>query len=380
MKLSLIKYNSINAIQSEDWDRLNDEKNPFLQHRFLAALENSGTVSSKTGWTVAHLGWLDDKGQLQAVIPQYYKTHSYGEYMFDWDWAHAITKAGMAYYPKAVASIPFTPVIGSRLMMSEQCKAENIHRFDLVKQCLSSIKVQRFSNLQCLFLGVEESQDWQKAGAMIRKGYQFSWYNDNYQRFDDFLAKLRSSAKKKVRRERRAVVELGISFQCFENSEITDQIWHFFIQCYQQTYLKRSGHLGYLNHEFFHKLREIMSEQLLVVHASRGDEALAAALFIKGNNILYGRYWGTMQAIDGLHFECCYYQGIEYCINNGYHCLQPGTQGDYKRRRGFIPEHTYGAYYFTIPGLEQPIKGFLDQEADYLEKQFSEWQKTSPYK
>ena len=380
MQLTVKRYASIVQIPAESWDRLNTAQNPFLRHSFFAALEQSGSVSTEAGWRITHLGWHDSEGQLQAALPQYYKSHSYGEYMFDWDWARGISQAGIGYYPKAVAAIPFTPVTGARLMLSEGLSHQKTARIELIKQIIESVKEQQLSNLQCLFLAAEETDDWQQAGAMIRRGYQFSWYNNNYQNFDDFLTKLRSSARKKIKRERRMLVDNGVSFKTYENTDISDEIWEFFIQCYQQTYLKRSGHLGYLNNDFFKRLKATMNDHLVVVQASRNNSPVAASLFIKGNNILYGRYWGTVELIDGLHFECCYYQGIDYCINNHIDCLQPGTQGDYKRRRGFIPEYVFGAYYFSDQNLQQPIQDYLNHETTYLEQQFSEWQNSTPYK
>jgi len=378
LNFTLKQIHSIADIPAKRWDELNTDNNPLLQHCFLSALENSGCVSPETGWTPYHLAWFDSDNEIQAVMPQYLKSHSYGEYMFDWDWARGISQAGIPYYPKIVSAVPFTPVPGQRLMLSntidQQMKAT------LLKQYLNDLKSDEISNQQCLFLTKKEASDWKQAGAMIRHGYQYSWYNHHYQSFDDFLATFRSSSRKSIKRERRILNQAGLKFKHYEDQNITDEVWNFFIQCYQQTYLKRSGHQGYLNQHFFNRLRDSMSDQLLVVCARHNDKAIAASLFIKGNDILYGRYWGTMEMIDGLHFECCYYQGIEYCINAGIRCLQPGTQGDYKRRRGFIPEHVYGAYYFPLAELQQPIQQYLNTEINYIEKQFLDWSKSTPYK
>ncbi|PCJ49576.1 MAG: GNAT family N-acetyltransferase [Gammaproteobacteria bacterium] len=391
MTLILKKLTSINDFHSQDWNELNSHDNPFLSFEFFAALENSGSVSKETGWEVAHLAWFDEQGLLQAVLPHYYKTHSYGEYMFDWAWAEGITRAGIGYYPKAVAAIPFTPVSGQRLLISAQLEQKNPKiRHELVSQLFSSVQEasrldtslsdKQVSNLQCLFLEEKEVEGWKIAGAMIRRGYQFSWYNNDYQSFDDFLGKLRSSPRKKIRRERRNLMEQGVSFKHFEGCEIDDDLWSFFISCYQQTYLKRSGHLGYLNQQFFEQIRLTMSEKLLIICAYQNDKPLATSLFIKGKDILYGRYWGALELIDGLHFDCCYYQAIDYCIDHEIGCLQPGTQGDYKRRRGFIPEYVYGAYYFCDVNLRHPIQEYLDEETEQLKQQFANWTVTSPYK
>ena len=386
MKLSVKQFNSINQFDQKSWDALNINKNPFLNYHFLNALESSASVSAETGWEIAHLGWFDQEGILQAAMPQYYKTHSYGEYMFDWAWAEGITKAGIPYYPKVVSAIPFTPVSGQRFMLSEELDlAQPNLRVELLSQHLTDINSGRptdhqLSNFQCLFITEDDTENWRNAGAMIRQGYQFSWYNHDYKCFDDFLADLRSSPRKKIKKERRSLLATDITFKRLENTEIDDELWEFFIVCYQQTYLKRSGHTGYLNHEFFNKLRDTMAENLLIICAYRNEQPLACSLFIKGNNTLYGRYWGAVELVDSMHFECCYYQAIEYCIEQGIECFQPGTQGDYKRRRGFIPEPVFGAYYFADVNLQQPIQEYLDQETKQLEHQFTHWKQTTPYK
>ena len=386
MILLLKKFTSINEFDQQSWDALNSDQNPFLNFHFFEALESSASVSKETGWEIAHLGWFDEQGNLQAALPQYYKTHSYGEYMFDWAWAQGITQAGIPYYPKVVSAIPFTPVAGQRFMFAQELsKKQPQLKVELLSQHLTDINIGRtddnqFSNFQCLFTTEDEAESWHKAGAMIRHGYQFSWYNNAYNTFDDFLANLRSSPRKKIRKERRNIQDADIVCKRFENNQITDDVWDFFVTCYQQTYLKRSGHKGYLNQDFFQKLRTTMTENLLIICAYRNDIPLACSLFIKGNNILYGRYWGTVELIDSLHFECCYYQAIEYCIEQGINCLQPGTQGDYKRRRGFVPELVFGAYYFSDVSLQQPIQRYLDEEAKQLNQQFSDWNETTPYK
>ena len=376
MNLITKRYASINNIPANDWDGLNTDLNPFLQHRFLKALEDSGAVSALTGWDIQHIVWTDSNDRIQAVMPQYFKTHSYGEYMFDWNWAQGITRAGIQYYPKAISAIPFTPVTGQRLMVSDQIN----NRSHLIKQVVASLEDFELSNFQCLYLTENEADDWKSAGAMIRQGYQFSWYNDQYADFDDFLARLRSSPRKKIRRERKSLIKNDIAINTFTAENITEPVWQFLIECYQQTYLKRSGHEGYLSPKFFHLMKSAMIDNIVVIQASKNNLPIASAFFIKGNDILYGRYWGTMEDIDGLHFECCYYQAIDYCIKNNIACLQPGTQGDYKRRRGFIPEHVYGAYFFTREDLQQPIQRYLTEESVSLEEQFDDWEKSTPYK
>lgn len=378
MNLSTKTFQSIDEIKVESWNELNSSENPFLKYEFLSALEKSGSVSVENGWLVSHYGWLNSDNEIIAILPLYIKNHSYGEYMFDWDWANSIHQAGMKYYPKGVSAIPFTPVPGGRLLTRED-NGEQITS-ELVKQLLTTVDQQGLSNLQCLFLEKEESKHWSSAGAIIRSGYQFTWYNREYDAFDDFLSSLRSSARKKINRERKLLSEKGISFSQYHKDEISDELLDFFYLCYQKTYMKRSGHGGYLNRDFFQLLRKNMADDLLLVCATYDNKPIASALFIKGKSILYGRYWGAMEEIDGLHFECCYYQAIDYCIKNEINCFQPGTQGDYKRRRGFKPEFVYGAYYFPDSGLQQSIQHYVTEEAHYLERLFSKWKDSDPYK
>lgn len=401
MSFQQITFSSIEDIRETDWDAFNSENNPFISHHFLKLLEKSGSVSAETGWTIHHQGWTDTNNDLVALMPLYIKRHSYGEYMFDWDWAHSLQQSGIQYYPKMVSSIPFTPVNGPRLMFSAELTDSD--KKVIIKQLLSYVsnykvtaqlnlnnqvlnsKVQensqpRISNLQTLFIQKDDTTSWKDSGALIRTGYQFTWYNKNYKNFDDFLSRLRSKSRKNIRRERRVFNQNKIEIKSFEGEDINSKIWDFFILCYQQTYLKRSGHQGYLNATFFHSLKKGLGNKLILICAFENGHPIASSLFIKGENHLYGRYWGAIKDVDGLHFECCYYQAIEYCINNNIECLQPGTQGQYKRRRGFIPEKTYGAYYFPLPQLQGAIKNYLNTESTYIDEQFKEWDKSSPYK
>jgi predicted N-acyltransferase len=335
-------------------------------------MEHSACVDSTTGWQPNHLGIYKDN-KLNALLPMYVKNHSYGEYMFDWQWANGFHRAGINYYPKAVSAIPFTPVTGPRLVQPDANQAV----YDAVIKHVSELSI---SNFQCLYVSEQEANHWLEAGAMIRRGYQFSWYNNNYQDFDDFLARLRSAPRKKIRRERRLLEHDKLCFKRYRGQDITPELWQFFLLCYQRTYLKRSGHEGYLNKTFYDAIHDSMADDLLLIVAEYDGSPLAASLCFIAGDTLYGRYWGTLQEIDGLHFEVCYYQGIEFCIENQMHCFQPGTQGDYKRRRGFIPEYTYGAYWFNVESVRPAIEDYLLMEQRELAMQFEEWQASSPYK
>lgn len=355
-----------------DWQSWLTEQQIFNQSAFVGAMEQANCVTSQTGWQPAHLG-LYQSQQLKAFIPLYIKNHSYGEYMFDWQWVNGFHRAGIQYYPKAVSAIPFTPVTGSRLIHRESDPV-------LYRSVLDYVSDMPVSNFQCLYVTRDEADAWQQAGAMIRKGYQFSWYNDSYQDFDDFLSRLKSSARKKIRQERRKLATSKLTFRRCQGEQISREDWDFFQVCYQRTYLKRSGHEGYLNKAFYDQIYRHMRDNLLLIVADYEGKQLAASLCFIGGDTLYGRYWGTLQDVDSLHFEVCYYQGIEYCIEHGLRCYQPGTQGHYKRRRGFVPEFTYGIYHFNAEAIRPAIEEFLSHESRELDYQFQDWLNSSPYK
>ncbi len=371
---SQIKVSTVDGIldtETELWSDWLTETAIFNQPEFFRALEESGSATNETGWQPQHLS-LVQEGRLVAVMPMYIKNHSYGEYMFDWQWVNALHRAGLQYYPKAVCSIPFTPVTGPRLITD---KPNDQYQGAIIKH----IQQLNVSNFQCLYVSADEAELWRAAGAMIRRGYQFTWHNASYGDFTDFLASLRSKHRKKIRRERRMIQHSKLTFKRFYGKEIPADVWQFLLVCYQRTYLKRSGHEGYLNETFFALIRQSIPENILVVMAYYDGEPIASSLCFVAGNALYGRYWGTLHDIDGLHFEVCYYQGIEFCIEYGLASYHPGTQGDYKRRRGFVPEYTYGAYYFENANIATAIADYLKYETAELRKQMADWQSSSPY-
>ncbi|MEL0035803.1 MAG: GNAT family N-acetyltransferase [Gammaproteobacteria bacterium] len=363
---------SINDSDTETWSQWSAENAIFMQPEFLSALEASQSVSPATGWQSNHLAIYQGQ-QLQAFMPMFIKNHSYGEYMFDWQWANGFHRAGLQYYPKAVNAVPFTPVSSARLLSSDG-------NGDHYQTVVDYVQQQDVSNFQCLYTTQDESELWRAAGALVRHGYQFTWYNKNYHDFDHFLAQLRSSYRKKIRRERRQIATSRLHIKRFYGAEITPEVWHFFIICYKRTYLKRSGHEGYLNQAFFNLIRKTMTDNLLVIIAEYDGEPIAASLCFVAGDTLYGRYWGTLHELDGLHFEVCYYQGIEFCIEQGLQCYHPGTQGEYKRRRGFIPEYTYGAYIFNTANIRPAIEDYLQHEFRGIQYQMDDWNQSSPYK
>jgi len=357
-------YSTIADIQPSLWNGLFSSENPFVQHAFLLALESSGCVSAQNGWQARHMMLMDDKQPL-AVMPLYAKIHSYGEFVFDWGWADAYARHGLDYYPKLITAIPFSPVAGPRVGVSSTAVASEVFAalLNAVHQLAAS---ENYSSWHLLFPG----QRLQKAlaemkdeGAFLhREAVQFHWFNRDYHGFDDFLATLRSSRRKNLKRERRLIAEQGVSIQRKTGAEITDEEWQGFYRCYVATYLKRSGHEGYLNRDFFDRLRQNMAGQLMLVVARRDNQVVACSLFLFDSKRLYGRYWGALQDISCLHFEACFYQGIEFCIERGLGEFDPGTQGEHKLMRGFEPVKSASYHWIADSRFRAAIADFLKQE------------------
>jgi predicted N-acyltransferase len=375
-------HSSIADIPAKLWNDLFDSQNPFVQHAFLLALEESACVSSSTGWQARHL-MLFDASEAIAVMPLYAKSNSYGEFVFDWGWAEAYERHGLKYYPKLVTAIPFSPVAGPRVGVASAADTDEV--FAALLNAIQQLAVSHdFSSWHLLFPGVRLQQAlaaMKDEGAFLhREAIQFHWFNRDYQSFDDFLASLRSSRRKNLKRERRMIAEQGVSLERKKGAEITDEEWQGFYQCYQSTYRKRSGHDGYLNREFFDRLRATMSDQLMLVVARREEQIVASSLFLYDQNRLYGRYWGALQDVSCLHFEACFYQGIEFCIENDIQKFDPGTQGEHKLIRGFEPVKSASYHWIAEPQFRQAIADFLDHEKQYTEDYQHQAETMLPFK
>jgi len=357
-------YSTIADIPSSLWNELFDSENPFVQHAFLLALEKSGCVDAQAGWQAQHMMLMDGQKPL-AVMPLYAKNHSYGEFVFDWGWAEAYESHGLDYYPKLITAIPFSPVTGPRVgLASSTVPGEVVAALlNAVHQMAAS---GAYSSWHLLFPGVHLQQallDLKDEGAFLqREAVQFHWFNRDYKTFDDFLAGLRSSRRKNVKRERRLIGEQGVFMQRKAGADISDEEWQGFYDCYKSTYQKRSGHDGYLNRDFFNRLRESMSAQLMLVVARREGQVVACSLFLQDSRRLYGRYWGALDDISCLHFEACFYQGIEFCIENGLKEFDPGTQGEHKLMRGFEPVRSTSYHWIADARFRVAIGDFLNEE------------------
>lgn len=367
---------SIHEVTADAWDALwrasSEPHYPFIRHAFLAALEDSGCTQAATGWTPKHLV-LHDQGQLIGALPLYLKHHSYGEYVFDWAWADAYRRHGVNYYPKLLSAIPFTPASGPRLALLPG--QDTALRIQQVKAFLSHHCQQHgWSSWHCLFYPQAQHTLWQSpspvalttpntaASSLSRVGCQFHWFNRNYRDFDDFLQSFNSRKRKAVRKERRQVIDSGVTLARLVGNEISTADWDRFYHFYHTTYLKRSGSTGYLNREFFAAIAENLGEQILMVTARYQGENVAAALCFFDDQRLYGRYWGCVEEIPGLHFEACYYQGIEFAIERGLQVFDPGAQGEHKIQRGFEPTLTYSQHWLADERFHHAVADFLQQE------------------
>ena len=375
-------HSSIAEISPKLWDRLFDSENPFVQHAFLLAMEDSGCVNAATGWQPRHLILMEDDKPL-AAMPLYEKTDSYGEFVFDWGWAEAYQRYGLNYYPKLVTAVPFSPVAGPRIGVAPGAEPAKV--FPALLNALHQLAEQhQYSSWHLLFPGKrlqEALLELKEEGAFLhREAVQFHWYNRDYREFDDFLATLRSSRRKNVKRERRKVAEQGISLQRKTGTDITDEEWRGFFECYMETYRKRSGHDGYLNREFFDQLRDSMASQLMLVVARHDGEIVAWSLFLFDHRRLYGRYWGALRDFSCLHFETCFYQGIEFCIENGLQEFDPGTQGEHKLMRGFEPLKSASYHWIADNRFRSAIADFLQHEKRGTEQYKQQAETFLPYK
>lgn len=338
------------------------EHNPTVSRAFLAALEESQAVCADTGWQPLHLESSHD-----ALIPLYAKGHSYGEYVFDHAWANAAHRAGMRYYPKLVTAVPFTPATGPRILAPAQADLSAIAKeaFDVVQEVA---RRGQLSSWHILFPQDSEVDAWQRAGLLHRLGCQYHWFNRGYGDFDEYLGHFRQSRRKTVRRERRIVAEQGVTLQRLEGPQLEDYHWRVFTQCYQATYLKRSGHRGYLNEAFFKAMAERMPRNIVMVLAVYQGEYVAAALCLRSEDTLYGRYWGALEEFNNLHFEACYYQGIEYCLEQGLKRFDPGAQGEHKIPRGFEPVLTHSFHWLADSRLSAAVADYLEYERQEVQE------------
>ncbi|WP_370280926.1 GNAT family N-acetyltransferase [Pontibacterium sp.] len=373
--LDIVLTDNIESIGAELWNELCGTDYPFLRYEFLHALEHSGSVGKGTGWLPLHLS-LKDGDTTVAVMPLYLKQHSYGEYVFDWAWADAYSRYGLDYYPKLLSAIPFTPAYGPRI--GTKLPLEQV--IPAIREGIPQIAAKlSASSWHGLFAPKDTIELFQSETLMPRLGSQYHWFNRDYRDFDHFLEHFSSRKRKNLRKERKKVTDQGVELRTFAGNEISDALLHRFYHFYQITYLKR-GRKGYLTPEFFTLLRDTMPEHLVLVPAFVDGQAVAGALSLRSSTTLYGRYWGCLEEYDSLHFETCYYQGIEYCIREGLERFDPGAQGEHKIQRGFEPIETWSVHWIEDPGFREPIARFLEEEEAMMREQIAELTTWLPFK
>jgi hypothetical protein len=372
MAIEISFLNGIVAIKPKAWDALTDGS-PILSHAFLSALEETLCVGKGTGWQpfpmVAY-----DRGELVGVLPLYLKSHSYGEYVFDWAWANAYEQNGLAYYPKLLVAIPFTPITGLRLL-SPDLQVQHL----MVSALTQQIGQHALSSAHVLFPDNQHAEVLKAAGWLERNGVQFRWENEDFRDFDGFLSRLSHDKRKKIRQERKKVSAAGVTCHCLLGSEITKADWDFFYQCYENTYLEHRS-TPYLTKDFFYLIGERLVNHILLIIAKQEGEPIAAAFNLFDSNTMYGRYWGATRFVSGLHFELCYYQAQEFCIQHQIQYFEGGAQGEHKLARGFRPRPTHSFHQIAHPDFERAIQDFLQRETHGVDEYHHELEQRAPFK
>ena len=374
-ELSLKLVQGIAQLDPAAWDACVGPDQPFLSHAFLSALEESGSATAETGWMPLH-AVLEAGGNMLACAPMYLKSHSYGEYVFDWGWADAYERAGGRYYPKLQVSVPFTPVPGPRLLVREGARAA---RPALVEGLIGAARQLGVSSLHVTFCREDEARELGAAGLLQRQGTQYHWRNRGYRDFQDFLDGLKSSRRKTIRKERARVAEQGVEIETLRGAEITPEIWDIFHPFYLATVDKRWGN-AYLTKRFFARLSASLPERVVLVMARHGGRYVAGALNLLGADTLYGRIWGCRQEFEFLHFEACYYAAIDFAIRNGLARVEAGAQGKHKLQRGYEPVPTHSAHWIRDPGLRAAVERFLVQERRHVAAEAEELRELLPYR
>jgi hypothetical protein len=376
MPLQLERAASLQHIAPAAWNALAGDS-PFLRHEFLIALERAGCVGPGTAWQPAYL-LAKNGADLIGALPLYLKYDSRGEFVFDWGWADAFERSGRSYYPKLVAAIPFTPATGQRLLVRPGADAAAVEDA-LIRGARSAAAELDASSLHVLFPTEPERERLDREGFLSRKSCQFHWHNDGYVDFEDFLGRFSSAKRKKAKRERRRVAEAEIMFECLRGDGPTDSEWDAIFGFYAHTF-ERRGRPPYLNREFFTQIAATMPENLVIVLARFRGVPIAAAICFRGGTTLYGRYWGSAADFHSLHFETCYYQGIEYCIREGLQTFEPGTQGEHKISRGFTPHPTWSCHWLRDPDFHAAVADFLRRETRHVDAYMDELEEHVPYK
>jgi uncharacterized protein len=374
MHTSLIT--SITQVDAAAWQRLWASRYPFIQHEFMLLLERTGCVGGRSGWAPLHiLVWQGE--DLIAAMPGYIKTHSYGEYVFDWSWAQAYERHGLDYYPKWINAMPFTPATGPRIAVAPGADQQAVTH--ALQQALRNLIEQGMHSLHSLFPNAQSlpyiPEHWH-----TRWGCQYHWFNAGFTNWQDFLALCNSRKRKMIVKERQKVAALNLTIAVKSGDDLSAEDWRAFYRLYQNTYAKRSGRAGYLNEDFFAGLQNLLPQQIHRVDVSRDRELIASALYFSDDTCLYGRYWGCTEELDGLHFEACYYQGIELAIALRLQRFDPGAQGEHKIARGFTPIFTCSKHFIANPSFSDAVERFCSEEHKEIERYIAAARDWLPFK
>jgi len=369
---------SIDSIPAAQWNACAGAGNPFVRHGFLAAVEHSRSAAGETGWLPRHLILKDEGGEIVAAAPAYVKSHSYGEYVFDWGWAEAYARAGGRYYPKLQCAVPFTPVAGPRLLSRHD---DDTHR-QALGQTLARLADQAgMSSIHVTFCSQDEAQLLENQGYLHRLGCQYHWENRDYGRFDDFLNQLASRKRKQVKKERLTVAQQGFSITTLVGGDIKARHWDYFHRFYESVVDRKWGS-AYLNREFFDLLSQSeVAGDVVLVWVEQDGEPLAAAFNMLGADTLYGRTWGVRPGAETpfLHFEACYYRAIDFAIAHRLARVEAGAQGEHKVARGYLPRPTHSAHWIRDSGLRQAVAKFLAHERALLTEDMAEQEAAGPF-
>ncbi len=366
----------LSTIRADDWNRMAGDANPFVQHAFLTALEQHRCLQ-EYGWYPQHIVILEQDEPV-AAMPMYIKDNSYGELVFDWAWADAYHRSGLAYYPKLVVAIPYTPATGPRLLVRPDRDFAGYANM-LIEHAVKVAQQQNMSSIHWLFTNEENTSALQNANMMLRLGCQFHWHNRDYQDFDHYLQAFSSSKRKKIKRERRRVQEQAIEIEIRHGADMTEELWQIYHDFYCDTFDRKSG-MPTLSLDFFQSIGTSMPDNVVIFFAKHEGKYVASAFNIRGKDALYGRHWGCSAEFHSLHFEACYYQGLEYCINNRIAKFEPGAQGEHKISRGFLPAKTWSAHWVAHSDFDKAIRQFVLQEQKGMQHYIDSLAAHSPFK
>jgi predicted N-acyltransferase len=375
--MEIVLHEAANHIPEADWAMLDHGDDPFISRAFLGTAEKVGAGGTAMGWQAQHLA-LYEGDRLLGLLPLYLRTHSFGDFSRDWNWPSAWQRAGLDYYPKLVSGIPYTPSPGPRLLVRRGIERETVAP-DLIESALEVARRLGASSWQCLFVEEEDRARLAAAGLLMRRGVQFHWFNRAYRDFNDFLAGFTADKRKKLKRERRLVHESGLRLASMHGDEIGPSLWQAIHRQYRHTFARYGNHPAFPL-EFFIEAGTLLARRLVVFIAFLDEKPVASAICYRDGHTLYGRHWGTEIEMPGLHFELCYYQGIEYCIRHGLQGFEPGAQGEHKLARGFEPVPTWSAFWIAHPGMRRAVADFIVREDSAMQDYEAETAARLPFK